>query len=343
MNYKDLLDNIQEDTNLEALHLNSRVLLVDSMNTFMRSFAVINSMNTQGAHIGGMVGFLRSLAHVVNLIQPTRVICVFDGEGNTTNRKNLYPDYKGNRKLKRITNWSSFDDLADESASMSQQMLRLVDYLLQLPISIITRDKLEADDIIGYLAPKFDQSVIISADQDFLQLCNDNIQVYSPIKKKFYGPKEIFDEYGLWPQNFINYKVLMGDTSDNLPGVKGLGPKKLYKLFPELTGTEKVTLNEIIQKGYDKNEENGIYGNVWNFRQQLLINEKLMSLEEPNIPEYDIEELEKLIKDEPYDLNQSRFLQLHSSDLLERQISPNVEFWIQNNFLYLTKYKHKSL
>jgi DNA polymerase-1 len=181
----------------------------------------------------------------------------------------------------------------------------------------------------------------MSADQDFLQLCSDSVQVYSPIKKKFYGPKEVFDEYGLWPQNFINYKVLMGDTSDNLPGVKGLGPKKLYKLFPELTGDKTVTLKEIIQKGYDKHEENGIYGNVWNFRQQLMVNEQLMSLENPNIPDYDIEVLEKLLVKEPHDLNQARFLQLHSSDLLERQISPNVEFWIQNNFLYLTKYKHK--
>jgi len=133
----------------------------------------------------------------------------------------------------------------------------------------------------------------------------------------------------------------MGDTSDNLPGVKGLGPKKLYKLFPELAGDKTVTLDEIIQKGYDKNEENGIYGNVWNFRKQLKLNEQLMSLEDPNIPDYDIEVLEELLIDEPHDLNQARFLQLHSSDLLERQISPNVEFWIQNNFLYLTKYKHK--
>ena len=341
MSYKSLLDNIKEDTNSETLHLNSRVLLVDSMNTFMRSFAVINSMNTQGTHVGGMIGFLRSLAYVVNLVQPTRVICVFDGEGNTTNRKNLYSDYKGNRKLKRITNWSSFDDLADESASMSQQMLRLVDYLHQLPVNIITRDKLEADDLIGYLAPKFDQAVIMSADQDFLQLCSDSVQVYSPIKKKFYGPKEVYDEYGLWPQNFINYKVLMGDTSDNLPGVKGLGPKKLFKLFPELAEEKKVTLKDIISDSLEKHEENGIYGNVWNFRQQLMVNEQLMSLEDPNIPDYDIEVLERLIVKEPHDLNQARFLQLHSSDLLERQISPNVEFWIQNNFSYLTKYKHK--
>ena len=341
MDYKSLLNNVKEDSTTETLHLNSRVLLVDGMNTFLRSFAVINYTNTQGTHIGGMVGFLRSLAYVVNLTQPTRVICVFDGEGNITNRKNLYSDYKGNRKLKRITNWSSFDSLEDESASVSQQMLRLIDYLKQLPINISVIDKLEADDIIGYLAPKFDQSIIMSADQDFLQLCSDTVQVYSPIKKKFYGPKEVFDEYGLWPQNFINYKVLMGDTSDNLPGVKGLGPKKLYKLFPELTGDKKVTLKEIIQKGYDKHEENGIYGNVYNFRKQLEINEQLMSLEDPNIPDYDIKKLDQLLEIEPYIFNQARFLQLHNSDLLERQISPNVDFWLSNNFLYLTKYKHK--
>jgi 5'-3' exonuclease len=341
MNYKDLLNNIKEDSTSEALHLNSRVLLVDSMNTFLRSFAVINSTNTQGTQIGGMIGFLRSLAYIVNLVQPTRVICIFDGEGNTTNRKHLYADYKANRKLKRVTNWSSFDNLEEESASLSQQMLRLIDYLKTLPINIITRDKLEADDIIGYLAPKFDTTVIMSADQDFLQLCSSTVQVYSPIKKKFYGPKEVFDEYGLWPQNFVNYKVLMGDSSDNVPGVKGLGPKKLYKLFPELADDRQVPLKEIIQKGYDNSEVNGIYGNVYLFRKQLEINEKLMSLENPNIPYYDIEVLDNLIEEEPYTLNQTRFLQLHQSDLLEIQISPNIEFWISNNFSYLTNYKHK--
>jgi DNA polymerase-1 len=341
MNYKDLLNNIQEDSKSETLHLNSRVLLIDSMNMFLRSFAVIGNTNTQGTHIGGMVGFLRSLAYTVNLIQPTRVICVFDGQGNTTNRKNLYPEYKANRKLKRITNWNSFDNLADESASLSQQMLRLVDYLKQLPLSIITLDKLEADDMIGYLAPKFDNSIIVSADQDFLQLCNNTIQVYSPIKKKFYGPKEVFDEIGLWPQNYINYKVLMGDKSDNVPGIKGLGDKKLQKLYPEIYKEKTVILKEIIQKSLDKHEEHGLYGDIYNFRKQLEINFKLMTLKELNIPEYDKVVLDELIYDEPFTLNNPRFLQLHSSDYLERQISPNIEFWLSNNFSYLKQYKHK--
>tara|TARA_R110000772_G_scaffold45970_1_gene105058 strand:+ start:3394 stop:4422 length:1029 start_codon:yes stop_codon:yes gene_type:complete len=341
MDYKDLLDNIQEDSKTETLHLNSRVLLIDSMNMFLRSFAVIGTTNTQGTHIGGMIGFLRSLAYTVNLVQPTRIICIFDGQGNTVNRKNLYPEYKGNRKLKRITNWNSFDDLADESASMGQQMTRLIDYLKQLPVSVMTLDKLEADDMIGYLAPRFDSSIIVSADQDFLQLCSDTIQVYSPIKKKFYGPKEVFDEMGLWPKNYINYKVLMGDKSDNVPGIRGLGDKKLLKLYPEIFGDDEVILKNIIQKGFDKHEEHGLYGDIYNFRKQLEINFKLMSLAEPNIPEYDKEVLDELIESDPFTLNNPRFLQLHKSDLLERQISPNIEFWLSNNFSYITQYKHK--
>ena len=72
-----------------------------------------------------------------------------------------------------------------------------------------------------------------------------------------------------------------------------------------------------------------------------MINEQLMSLEKPNIPEPDEIVLERLIDENPYTLNQTRFLQLHKSDLLERQISPNIEFWLSSNFSYLTKYSHK--
>ena len=111
-------------------------------------------------------------------------------------------------------------------------MMRLLDYLKTLPVNISIIDKIEADDTIAYLSQKLKDDVIIySADQDFLQLVNKRITVYSPIKKKFYRPQDIFDQYGLYPQNFITMKCLMGDKSDNLPGVKGLGPKKLIEIF----------------------------------------------------------------------------------------------------------------
>jgi DNA polymerase-3 subunit beta len=79
---------------------------------------------------------------------------------------------------------------------------------------------------------------IVSADKDFLQLVNNNITVYSPIIKEFYTPKAVKDKFGLPPFNFILYKTLMGDNSDKIEGVPGLGPKKLFKLFPELIDDE---------------------------------------------------------------------------------------------------------
>ena len=340
-NYQNILDNLHEGSDMEPLQLNSRVLLIDSMNTFLRSFAIIPAINPQGNHIGGLVGFMKSLGYAIKLIQPTRVILVFDGQGNITNRRNTYSDYKANRQIKRITNFNVFSTLEEESDSVSTQMLRLLDYLKTLPVNISIIDKIEADDTIAYLSQKLKDDVIIySADQDFLQLVNKRITVYSPIKKKFYRPQDVYDQYGLYPQNFITMKCLMGDKSDNLPGVKGLGPKKLMKYFPELANNKKFTLNEAYNKATEKVEEHGIYGNVHLFKKQLEINYELMSLEDIELLENDQQELDELIDTAPYNFKKNKFLEMYEKDLLGRGI-PNIEFWLSEVFSYLQNYKIK--
>ncbi len=340
-NYQNILDNLHEGSDMEPLQLNSRVLLIDSMNTFLRSFAIIPAINPQGNHIGGLVGFMKSLGYAIKLIQPTRVILVFDGQGNITNRRNTYSEYKANRQIKRITNFNVFSTLEEESDSVSSQMMRLLDYLKTLPVNISIIDKIEADDTIAYLSQKLKDDVIIySADQDFLQLVNKRITVYSPIKKKFYRPQDVFDQYGLYPQNFITMKCLMGDKSDNLPGVKGLGPKKLFKYFPELGSNKQFTLNEAYNKATEKVEEHGIYGNVHLFKKQLEINYELMSLEDIELLENDQQELDELIDTSPYNFNKAKFLGMYEKDLLGRGI-PNTEFWLSEVFSYLQNYKIK--
>jgi DNA polymerase-1 len=339
--YQDILNNLHEESNLEPLHLNSRVLLIDSMNTFLRSFAMIPAINPQGNHIGGLVGFMKSLGYAIKLIKPTRVVLVFDGQGNITNRRNTYSEYKANRQIKRITNFNVFSTLEEESDSVATQMMRLLDYLKTLPVNISIIDKIEADDTIAYLSQKLKDDVIIySADQDFLQLVNERITVYSPIKKKFYRPNDVYEQYGLPPHNFITMKCLMGDKSDNLPGVKGLGPKKLMKYFPEIAGQKKFTLQEAYQKATDKVDEHGIYGNVHLFKSQLEINYELMCLEEIELVEADQQELDELIKTNPYNFNKAKFLGMYEKDLLGRGI-PNTEFWLSEVFSYLQNYKIK--
>ena len=311
------------------------------MNTFLRSFAMIPAINPQGNHVGGLVGFMKSLGYAIKLIKPTRVILVFDGQGNITNRRNTYSEYKANRQIKRITNFNVFSTLEEESESVATQMMRLLDYLKCLPVNISIIDKIEADDTIAYLSQKLkDDIVIYSADQDFLQLVDDRVTVYSPIKKKFYRPNDVFEQYGLYPHNFITMKCLMGDKSDNLPGVKGLGPKKLMKFFPEIAGKEKFTLQEAYQKATDKVDEHGIYGNVHLFKKQLEINYELMCLEEIELIDADQQELDQLIETKPYNFNKARFLGMYEKDLLGRGI-PNTEFWLSEVFSYLQNYKIK--
>jgi DNA polymerase-1 len=311
------------------------------MNTFLRSFAMINHMNPNGAHIGGLTGFLKSIGFAIRHIKPTRVILVFDGTGSTTNKKNLFPDYKANRKLTRITNWDGFNDKEDEADSIENQIVRLVQYLRCLPVDMLSIDKVEADDVIGHIVTKTkDEVYIMSADQDFLQLVNDKVTVYSPIKKKFYTPKLVKEDYGLEPYNYINKKILMGDSSDNVPGVKGLGDKKLIKLFPEIFETEVVTLDEVLNKSKEKRTEHGLYENICNYERQLLTNQRLMDLSDPIIPKDSIVEIDEVLNNEPSRLDKLHFLKLYNEDKLGNSI-PNAEFWLTEIFAYLQAYKTK--
>ena len=147
--YKKILSNLKETPPRE---LNDHILVIDSMNTFIRSFSMLRAMNPQGHHIGGLVGFLRSLGYVTRIFEPTRVLCVFDGKGSSVNRKNINPNYKAHRANTRITNWGMFDSKAEEYESLAAQVDRLKDYLDCLPVQTLEMEKLEADDIIAYIA-----------------------------------------------------------------------------------------------------------------------------------------------------------------------------------------------
>ena len=114
MDRKDLLkllDNVQEDEKT-ILKDENRILIIDGLNLFLRNFAVLNYINSQGTHVGGLGGFLRSLGSLVKQIQPTAVYIVFDGIGSSLNRKSLIPEYKSGRNLNRV-NANIFDKLDD--------------------------------------------------------------------------------------------------------------------------------------------------------------------------------------------------------------------------------------
>jgi DNA polymerase-1 len=310
---------------------------MDGLNTFLRCFAVIRHLNPSNVPIGGLTGFLRSLSYTINLIKPTRVILVFDGQGNSTNKKYLYPEYKANRGNTRVTNWEAFDSHAEEAESITSQIVRLIEYLKCLPIDLVVIDKIEADDVIGHLAQTLDKQVwIASSDRDYLQLVNDRITVFSPTKKKFYNKAAILQEYGVTAQNFLTQKILLGDSGDNVPGVKGLGIKTMLKEFPELSGEDEVSLGEILDKC--KHADKKVHGNILAFESQLHINKKLMDLKQPNIPEDALQEISSHLDNPNKDVNYQEFLKLYAEDQLGNSIN-NPQTWLFNTFNTLKFYK----
>jgi 5'-3' exonuclease len=329
---KEVVEEPKED-----LKVNDRILIIDSLNTFLRAFTVIQHFNKSLNHVGGLTGYLRSVGYAINLIRPTRVILAFDGKGSSTNKRYLYPEYKANRGIRRVTNWDAFENQEQESEAITNQLVRLIDYLKCLPVDLISIDKIEADDVIGYISQKMNSQItIMSSDRDYLQLVSQNITVYSPTKKIFYTPKKVLDEYGVSSENFLNYKVLTGDAGDNVPGIKGVGPKTISKLYPELADDVKMTLTEVIDKA--KEDEGKAFMSIRNFEHQLKINEKLMDLTNPNIPDDSLVEINEMLENPNKTFRSKEFMSLYEEDDLGNSIS-NLQTWLHNNFYQLSKYK----
>jgi DNA polymerase-1 len=332
--YKKLFDSLKEEK--EELTINSRVLIIDGLNTFLRAFAAIGWVDKNLSHIGGLTGFLRSLGYAIKLVRPTRVIIVFDGKGSSTNKRYIYPEYKANRGLKKITTWEVFETQQDESDAIKGQIIRLVEYLKTLPVDLISIDKIEADDVIGWMTSQLDGKItIMSSDRDYLQLVSDRITVYSPTKKKFYEPKLVLEEFGVTPKNFLTQKILLGDSGDNVPGVKGLGSKTMLKLFPELGTHAEISLDEVLEKCEGKAK---VLENIRNFEHQLRVNKQLMDLKDPNIPEDGKEEIKSVLLNPNKNFNSQDFVHLYREDDLNNAI-PNLEMWLFNSFNELQKYK----
>ena len=337
-----LLDEVQEQREEPTLKKHDKVLLIDGLNLFFRNFAMLNMVNPDGVHIGGLGGFLRSLGALINQTQPTSVYVVFDGAGSATNRKNLLPEYKSGRNLQRITNWEVFENLGDEHDAKVDQIVRLIQYLKMLPIKTTVIDKVEADDIIAVLSKKLVEKYnstcfIVSSDKDFVQLVTDKIILYRPMEKEYYNTETVLEKFGVLSENFILYKTLLGDNSDNLPGVKGLGIKGIFKKFPELQNT-KLKLKDIFDISARKFKEHVVYSRIIQDRSRLETGYKVMDLSIAFIDDNGIEYLDRLMYQELPELNIDMFVQFYNTDKLGGMIR-NLEIRLNDKFSHFKGYK----
>ena len=252
--YLQFLNKIESD---KVSDINDRVLILDGTNSYLRIWSSVPFMAENGEHAGGLVGFLRSIGSNIRDYNPSRCIIVFDGKGGSHRRRKIYPEYKQQRAGKYNIRREEFASYEDERTSQQRQLIRIMDYLDVFPIQVICLNDIEADDAIAYMVQSYfstNNVRIVSTDRDFLQSVSDRVEVYSPVKKKLYGPEVLRDEFGFHPNNYLLYRVITGDTADNINGIKGIGLKTLLKSYPELIDSE-LNLSELVELSARSNKK----------------------------------------------------------------------------------------
>lgn len=291
---KELYRKILKEVETEYVHTGDRnrddnILIIDGLNTFIRSWTTNPTMNENGDHVGGIMGFMKSIGFAIRTHKPTRVFIVFDGKGGSDRRKELFEGYKSDRGKNRFRVNRTYPEMMNEEeehVSMRRQFMWLVDYLNELPLTTLVYDGVEADDVIAFISNHFNsngsKTVIMSTDKDFLQLVDERTKVYSPTKKLVYDTDLIQKEFGLFHKNFLLYRVLDGDTSDSIPGVKGCGLKTLLKRFPELSDTP-IGVDDLIRLCGERVGKAKVYSDILQSEEQIKLNVNLMGLFDPKI------------------------------------------------------------
>ena len=209
--------------------MSSELMLIDGHSILNRAFYAIPPLTApDGTPTGAIYGFLNILFKFIDEEKPNKLIVAFD-RSEPTFRHEKYKEYKGTRK--------SMDH------DLRVQVPLVKDVLKSMNITIAEKPGYEADDIIGTLSKRMsangEKVVIVSGDKDLLQLLDDNITMKNPKTRAgkttvdTYTPAELYEEYGVTPEEFVDLKALMGDTSDNIPGAKGIGPKTAMPLIAE--------------------------------------------------------------------------------------------------------------
>jgi len=333
--YFSILENLEEGK-ASVASPNDKVLIIDGLNTFIRSFAVSPVTNDDGIHVGGITGFLMSIGFAIKTLQPTRVIVCFDGKGGSQRRRKIYPDYKANRLVRtKLNRTNAFSDKDSEDQNMKMQLGRLVQYLDNLPVQILAPQNIEADDAIAYISKQLlvDSKIfIMSSDKDFIQLVDDRIAVWSPTKKKLYFKNDVVQDYKLPAHNYLLFRTLTGDKSDNIPGIRGTGITTLQKRLPLLFSDEKITIDQLVSECKDSKIK--VMQNIFNNREQIELNYKLMQLSEVDISGNSKNKIMDIIRNPISRMNSTKLKLMVIEDGVTG-VFRNLEFWLRERFLRL--------
>jgi DNA polymerase-1 len=200
-----------------------KLCIVDVANLFFRAYWGVEMLvNSKGQPVNALQGFVNSLTHILEKIKPDLIALALESR-TPSFRKSLSQEYKANR--------------SEPPDELKSQLNLLPDLLKALNYPVFQKDGFEGDDIIGTLATIGADSganvVIVSGDKDFCQLITEKTVIFDVAKETYITKNDVMNKYGVFPEQFIDYLAIVGDSSDGFKGVEGIGPKGASKLLQQ--------------------------------------------------------------------------------------------------------------
>jgi DNA polymerase-1 len=264
-----------------------RVLIFDALNAYLRAYIVDPSISTHGDPIGGIKGFIKILQRHVRETKPDQIIVVWDGPNGSRKRKSMDKSYKEGRKPIRLNR--AFHNLTDNEELQNKmwQQSRVIEYFNNMPIIQFMLPEIEADDVIAYITQlsRYDgwQKIIISNDRDFMQVCDNETILWRPTKNEILNTERIVEQTGVHPTNMALARSIIGDTSDNLPGIKGAGFATVGKRLNFLSDSKSYTIDEVIEFCENTKSKLKFFTNITENRNLIEHNYKMMQLYAPQM------------------------------------------------------------
>jgi 5'-3' exonuclease len=323
------------------------VLLVDGDNLLTIGFYGVKNMFYRGQHIGGIYHFLNTLRRTFELYHLDKIVVFWDGFEGSQNRKKIYVHYKENRRQRLRTE--------EELSSYSYQRERVKQYLEELFVRQGEYEFCETDDSIAYYTQNSpnEKKIIYSSDGDLTQLVSDNTEIYNPSHHKLYKQNDtiVYDHEEILIENVKLVKMMCGDSSDNIAGIKGMGVKKFISLFPEIRA-EKISVQQVKERGnllFEQDKHNKLIANLLTgvtkygvFGEEFFdVNNRIVSLDEPFLTDEAVENITLLINEplDPEGRSYKNTMRMMMEDGLFNVLPKSDDAWTKflNPFLRLTR------
>ena len=325
----------------------SNVLLVDGDNLLTIGFFGLKNHFYKGEHIGGIYHFINTLRRTIEIHHLDKIVVFWDGQDGSITRKKFYHQYKENRKS-RIRS-------EEELHSYGKQRNRIKQYLEELFVRQGEYEFCESDDSIAYYVQNShkENKIIFSSDGDLTQLVSENTKLYNPSHSKIYQPNDMFvyDHEQILIENIKLVKMICGDPSDNIAGIKNLGVRRLISMVPEIK-TQQITIDFILERFnnlFEEDNDNRLVKNLLTgvTKYGILgeeffdVNSRIVSLDNPFLTDDAKESINSLINDliDPEGRSYKNTMKMMMEDGIFLLLPKSDDAWINflNPFLRLTR------